>query len=256
MTTPDRLERFARHIVLPEIGGAGQAALVKSHVTLVGIGGIGSPALQYLAGAGIGRLTLIDDDLVSSSNLQRQTIFSQADIGRPKVEAARDWLETFDSALEVRPLAIRLEGENARPTIEGADLVLDGCDNFATRLAVSDACVAAGIPLLSAAVGRFQGQVAAFAGHLPQEPCYRCFVGDAFDAEDCDTCAEDGMLGAMAGWTGAFAAMQAIRVLLAGHASFGDPQWGRLHILDGLAPGMRTIRIAKDAACRTCGSAP
>lgn len=256
MTTPDRLERFARHIVLPEIGGAGQAALAGSHVALVGIGGIGSPALQYLAGAGIGRLTLIDDDLVSTSNLQRQTIFSEADIGRPKVEAAQEWLQAFDSALEVRPLAIRVAAESAGQAIEGADLVLDGCDNFATRLAVSDACVAAGIPLLSAAVGRFQGQVAAFAGHLPQEPCYRCFVGDAFDAEDCDTCAEDGMLGAMAGWTGAFAAMQAIRVLLSGHASFGDPQWGRLHILDGLAPGMRTIRIAKDAACRTCGSAP
>lgn len=254
MMTSDRLERFARHIVLPEIGGAGQAALTKSHVVLVGIGGIGSPALQYLAGAGVGRLTLIDDDAVSPSNLQRQTIFSEADVERPKVEAAQNWLEAFDRMIEGRPIAIRVEAENTKQAIEGADLVLDGCDNFATRLAVSDACVTAGIPLLSAAVGRFQGQVAAFAGHLPKQPCYRCFVGDAFDAEDCDTCAEDGMLGAMAGWTGTFAAMQAIRVLLSGHASFGDPQWGRLHILDGLTPGMRTIRIAKDAACRTCGS--
>ena len=255
MTTSDRLERFARHIVLPEIGGAGQAALVKRHVALVGVGGIGSPALQYLAGAGIGRLTLIDDDLVSPSNLQRQTIFAEADIGRPKVEAAQDWIRAFDSALDVRPLALRVEAGSAAAMVEGADLVLDGCDNFATRLAVSDACVVAGIPLLSAAVGRFQGQVAAFAGHLPGEPCYGCFVGDAFDAEDCDTCAEDGMLGAMAGWTATFAAMQAIRVLLGGHASFGDPQWGRLHLLDGLKPGMRTIRIAKDPECRACGSA-
>ena len=115
----------------------------------------------------------------------------------------------------------RVDAANAGALIAGADLVLDGCDNFATRLAVSDACVAAGIPLLSAAVGRFQGQVGAFAGHLPDEACYRCFVGDAFDAEDCDTCAEDGMLGAMAGWTGTFAALQAIRVLLSAHRRHG-----------------------------------
>jgi len=114
--------------------------------------------------------------------------------------------------------------------------------------------VAAGIPLLSAAVGRFQGQVGAFAGHLPEHACYRCFVGDAFDAEDCDTCAEDGVLGAMVGWVGSFAAMQAIRVLLAGASSFGDPQWGQLHLLDGLTPETRSFRIAKDPACQGCGA--
>jgi molybdopterin/thiamine biosynthesis adenylyltransferase len=123
--------------------------------------------------------------------------------------------------------------------------VLDGCDNFATRLAVSDACVAARVPLLSAAVGRFQGQVGAFAGHLPDSPCYRCYVGDAFDADDCDTCAEDGMLGAMAGWTGRSPRCRRVRVLLAGSGGIGDPQWGKLHVLDGLAPGMRTMRIAR-----------
>jgi molybdopterin-synthase adenylyltransferase len=113
--------------------------------------------------------------------------------------------------------------------------------------------VGLGIPVLSAAVGRFQGQVAAFAGHLAGQPCYRCFVGDAFDADDCDTCADDGMLGAMAGWTGTFAAMQAVRVLLYGKAALGDPQWGKLHLMDGLKPGMRTLAIAKDPACRGCG---
>lgn len=251
--SPYRLERFARHIVLPEIGGAGQAALAQSHVLLVGLGGIGSPVLQYLAGAGIGRLTLVDDDVVSISNLQRQTIFAESDIGRQKTEAARDWIKAFDGALDVRTAAMRVGRNSAARIIEGADLVVDGSDNFATRLAISDACVASHIPLLSAAVGRFQGQVAGFAGHLPGEPCYRCFVGDAFDADDCDTCAEDGMLGAMAGWTGTFAAMQAIRVLLAGHATFGDPQWGRLHVLDGLTPGMRTMHVVKDPACRGCG---
>jgi molybdopterin/thiamine biosynthesis adenylyltransferase len=138
--------------------------------------------------------------------------------------------------------------------VSGADLVVDGTDNFATRLAVSDACVMAGVPLLSAAVGRFQGQVGAFAGHRDDSACYRCFVGDAFDADDCDTCADDGMLGAMAGWAGSFAALQAVRVVLAGKAALGDPQWGKVHILDGMKPGLRTLSIAKDPACRTCGS--
>ncbi|PKB14693.1 molybdopterin/thiamine biosynthesis adenylyltransferase [Novosphingobium kunmingense] len=252
---PDRLDRFARHIVLPEVGGAGQVALAGACVVIIGCGGIGSPALQYLAGAGIGSLVLVDDDRVDASNLQRQTIFAEADIGRPKAEAAADWVGRFDGVLKVRAHAGRIDGENAAQILEGADLVLDGCDNFATRLAVSDACVRAGVPLTSAAIGRFQGQVANFAGHLPGESCYRCFVGDAFDADDCDTCAADGVLGAMAGMVGAFAAMQAIRVLLTGKATLGDPQWGRLHLVDGFAPSMRTMRIAKDAQCRGCSGA-
>ncbi len=250
--SPQRLDRFARHIVLPEIGGAGQVALAGKRVTLVGLGGIGSPALQYLAAAGIGTLTLIDDDTVDASNLQRQTIFSVRDVGHGKAVSARRWLANFDEALAVEIKDDRIDAGNAAALIAGADLVLDGTDNFATRLAVSDACVALGIPLLSAAVGRFQGQVGAFAGHLDGQPCYRCFVGDAFDAEDCDSCAEDGMLGAMAGWAGTFAAMQAARVLLEGVSSFGDPQWGKLHILDGMKPGMRTLSITKDPACKGC----
>ena len=249
---PHRLERFARHIVLPEIGGAGQAALASACVALVGLGGIGSPALQYLAGAGIGSLVLIDADAVDASNLQRQTIYRADQIGHRKAELAEVWVRAFDEELDVRWIDDRLTADNARGMLRDADLVLDGCDNFATRLAVSDACVALGIPLLSAAVGRFQGQVGAFAGHLPDQPCYRCYVGDAFDADDCDTCAEDGMLGAMSGWTGTFAAMQAIRVLLSGTGGMGDPQWGKLHVLDGLKPAMRTMTIAKDPACRAC----
>jgi molybdopterin/thiamine biosynthesis adenylyltransferase len=252
--SPARLDRFARHIVLPEIGGAGQVALSRKHVVVMGIGGIGSPALQYLAASGIGRFTLVDDDVVDPSNLQRQTIFTTRDVGHGKATSARRWLANFDEALQVDISDARVRRDNAAGLIQGADLVLDGTDNFATRLAVSDACVAAGVALLSAAVGRFQGQVGAFAGHLEGQPCYRCFVGDAFDAEDCDTCAEDGMLGAMAGWTGSFAAMQAVRVLLAGVSTFGQPQWGRLHLLDGMAPGMRTLAIAKDAACSGCSA--
>ena len=251
--SPARLDRFARHIVLPEIGGAGQVALAGKHIAVIGLGGIGSPALQYLAAAGIGRFTLVDDDVVDASNLQRQTIFTNRDIGHGKATSARRWLANFDDALDVTLSDSRISADNAENLIGGCDLVLDGTDNFATRLAVSDACVRAGVPLLSAAVGRFQGQVGAFAGHLPDSPCYRCFVGDAFDAEDCDTCAEDGMLGAMAGWTGSFAAMQACRVLLAGVSRFGQPMWGKLHLLDGMQPGMRTLSIAKDPACKGCG---
>jgi len=253
--SPERLDRFARHIVLPEIGGAGQIALAKKHLVLVGLGGIGSPALQYLAGAGIGKLTLVDDDRVDASNLQRQTLFNERDIGHGKAVIAKRWVTGFDPELDVQISDRRITLANAPDLVIGADLVLDGTDNFATRLAVSDACVAERVPLLSAAVGRFQGQVGAFAGHLAGEACYRCFVGDAFDAEDCDTCAEDGMLGAMAGWVATFAAMQAIRIVLDGVSTLGDADWGRVHLLDGLKPGMRSFAIAKDPACSACGSA-
>ncbi|RDC60801.1 putative molybdopterin-synthase adenylyltransferase [Alteripontixanthobacter maritimus] len=260
--SPERLDRYARHIVLPEIGGAGQFALSQAHVCIVGLGGIGSPVLQYLAGAGVGQFTLIDDGDVEASNLQRQTIYAARDIGHGKAVSARRWLANFDAALEVTLHDERVTSVNAEALIGTAQLVIDGTDNFATRLAVSDACVTQRIPLLSAAIGRFQGQVAAFAGHLEDQPCYRCFVGDAFDAEDCDTCAEDGVLGAMVGWTGSFAAMQAIRILLQGHAAFGGPTnggakgapWGQLHLMDGLAPSMRTMTLPKDPACRACGS--
>jgi len=257
MLAPDRLTRFARHIVLPELGGAGQVALAAAHVVLVGCGGIGAPALQYLAASGIGRLTLIDDDTVEPSNLQRQTIFAEADIGQPKALVAARWVARFDAAITAAPHTQRLTAANAGEPIAGATLVLDGCDNFATRLAVSDACVAACVPLVSAAVGRFQGQVAAFAGHRPGHACYRCFVGDAFDAEDCDSCAEDGVLGAFVGMVGAMAAMAAVRVVLAGAGIAGplaDPQWGRLHLIDGLAPSLRTMTLPKDPGCGACAA--
>lgn len=240
--------------MLPEVGGAGQARIMAAHVVLVGMGGIGAPALQYLAGAGIGRLTLIDDDVVDASNLQRQTIFTAADIGRAKAEAAAGWVERFDPALQVTAHRVRLDRGNVAALIAGADVVLDGCDNFATRLVVSDACVAAGIPLTSAAIARFQGQVANFAGHRPGHSCYRCFVGDAFDADDCDSCAAQGVLGAMVGMVGTFGAMAALRVILEGVSALGDPQWGQLHVLDGLKPALRTMRIVPDPACPACGA--
>jgi len=259
--TPDRLTRFARHIVLPEVGGAGQMALSQARVTMIGCGGIGSPALQYLAAAGVGTLTLIDDDVVEESNLQRQTIFSTADVGTSKVQAAARWIERFDPAISVTTHQTRITADNAAALIGAPTLVLDGCDNFSTRLAVSDACVKLAIPLASAAVGRFQGQVANFAGHLPDQPCYRCYVGDAFDAQECDTCAADGVLGAFVGVVGTMAAMSAIRIILgaAGVASFGgaslaDPQWGKIQLIDGLASSLRTIVLPHDPACQVCSA--
>ena len=248
--SPARLDRFARHIVLPEVGGAGQVRLAGARVAVIGLGGIGSPALQYLAASGIGRLALVDDDVVDVSNLQRQTIFTARDVGYGKAVSARRWLANFDDALQVDVSDARITPDNAAGLIAGTDLVLDGTDNFATRLAVSDACVAAGIPLLSAAVGRFQGQVGAFAGHLADQPCYRCFVGDAFDAEDCDTCAEQGVLGAMAGLVGSWAAMEVVRAI----TGFGPDPSGRVHVMDGVSPALRTIRIPKDPDCKGCAT--
>ena len=252
---PDRLERFARHIVLPEIGGAGQARLTKAHVILVGLGGIGSPALQYLAGAGTGSFTLIDDGKVEASNLQRQTIYREADIGCEKVAAGGCWLDSFDPAIEANRVVRKLDRDTAPATLSGADLVLDGTDNFATRLAVSDACVALGVPLLSAAVGRFQGQVGAFAGHLADQPCYRCFVGDAFDAERIATPVPK--MGCWARWPAGSAPSRPCRRCACCSprlAEMGEAMWGRLHLLEGLQPGMRTLTIAKDSACKACGS--
>jgi adenylyltransferase/sulfurtransferase len=246
----DQLDRYARHIVLKEIGGEGQAKLLAAHVVLVGAGGIGSPAIQYLAAAGVGRLTVIDDDRVSLDNLQRQTLFGTADVGRLKVEAAADAAERLNPDTRFRGTAERLTGANVAGLLAGADLVLDGSDNFATRLIVSDHCTAARIPLVSAAVGQFQAQIGTFTGWLPQYPCYRCYVGDAFDSEDCDSCSELGVLGAMVGLAGSFAALEAVRRI----TGFGEPAAGKLHVFDGLAPGMRTLRIVKDPGCAACGS--
>ena len=250
MTLSDaQLDRYARHIVLKEIGGAGQAKLLASTVALIGAGGIGSPALLYLAAAGVGRLKLIDDDAVSLDNLQRQVLFGSGDIGRGKSAVAGEAVQRLNPDVAFEGVAERLGAGNVAALLDGVDLVLDGSDNFATRLVVSDFCTAAQIPLVSAAIGQFQAQIGTFRGWLPDLPCYRCYVGDAFDAEDCDTCSELGVLGAMAGIAGSFAALEAVRAL----TGFGWNPAGRLHIFDGLAPAMRTLRIVKDPACRGCG---
>lgn len=247
--TPTQLARHARHIVLPEIGGVGVARLSAAHVVVVGMGGVGCPALQYLAGAGIGRLTLIDDDSVDLSNLQRQTLFTPADVGHPKAAVAAAWVQGFDPEIAVAAVTERITPANATELLAGADVILDGTDNFATRLLVSDTATALQIPLVSAAIGRFQGQIGTFRGWLPDAPCYRCFVGDAFDAEDCDTCAEQGVLGAMVGLIGSFAAVEVVRAI----TGFGEEPAGKLHLFDGLKPLWRTLRIAKDPGCKACG---
>jgi molybdopterin/thiamine biosynthesis adenylyltransferase len=244
----EQLDRYARHIVLKEIGGEGQKKLLAASVAVLGAGGIGAPAILYLAAAGIGRLRLIDDDKVSLDNLQRQILFGTADVGRAKATVAGEAVARLNGDVAFEPAATRLTRDNAAALLAGADLVLDGSDNFATRLAVSDWCTAARVPLVSAAIGQFQAQIGTFRGWTADAPCYRCFVGDAFDAEDCDGCAELGVLGAMAGIAGSFAALEAIRAV----AGFGDDPAGKLHIFDGLAPAMRTIRIVKDPACRGC----
>ena len=249
MTLTDaQLDRYARHIVLKEIGGEGQRKLLAATVAVIGAGGIGCPAIQYLAAAGIGALRVVDDDSVSVDNLQRQTLFGTADVGRPKTEVAGEAVARLNSDVRFEAKRERLSADNVAGLLEGAELVLDGSDNFATRLVVSDHCTAARIPLVSAAIGQFQIQVGTFRGWAADRPCYRCFVGDAFDAEDCDTCSELGVLGAMAGIAGSWAAMEAIREI----TGFGDEQAGKLHIFDGLQPAMRTIRITKDPACVGC----
>jgi len=247
--TDDQLDRYARHIVLREIGGEGQRKLLGSAVTLVGAGGVGSPALQYLAAAGVGRLRVIDDDIVSLDNLQRQILFGTADVGRHKAEVAREASNRLNPDVRFTETRERLTAGNAAALLTGAEVVIDGSDNFATRLIVSDTCTALRIPLVSAAIGMFQIQVGTWRGWEPDRPCYRCFVGDAFDSDDCDNCAELGVLGAMAGIAGSWAAMEAIRQIV----GFGGEAVGKVHIFDGLAPAMRTLKIAKDPGCRACG---
>jgi adenylyltransferase/sulfurtransferase len=244
----DQLDRYARHIVLKEIGGEGQRMLLTATIVLIGAGGIGAPAIQYLAAAGVGRLRVVDDDAVSLDNLQRQILFGTADVGRAKADVAGEAAARLNQDVRFEGVRERIGPDNAAEILAGADAIIDGSDNFATRLAVSDAATAMRIPLVSAAIGQFQIQVGTFRGWEPDRPCYRCYVGDAFDAEDCDSCAELGVLGAAAGLAGSWAALEALRAIV----RFGEDSAGKIHIFDALRPAMRTLRIVKDPACRAC----
>ena len=246
--TDTELDRYARHIVLKEVGGAGQAKLRGAVVAVIGAGGIGSPAIQYLAAAGIGRMIVIDDDVVELSNLQRQTLFGSGDIGAAKVDIAASAVERLNPGVVIEARRERIDAGNARDLIAGADVVLDGTDNFATRLAVADAAFAARIPLVSAAVGQFEGQLGLFRGWEAGKPCYRCFVGTDPDRAEA-SCAEAGVLGAMTGVMGSLAALEAMRAVI----GFGDDSAGKLLLVDALAFRFRTITLPKDPGCSCCG---
>lgn len=247
MLSDEELARYARQIVLKEVGGAGQVRLKEATVAVIGAGGIGSPVIQYLAGAGVGRLTIIDDDAVELSNLQRQTLFSTAEQDLPKAAQSGHAARRLNPLIKVRPLAVRLDAANAAELLADADVVVDGCDNFATRLAVADTALDLRIPLVSAAVGQFEGQLAVYRGWEPERPCYRCFVGDAPDRDEV-SCAEAGVLGPVTGVLGSLAALEAIRALV----PFGDDPVGKLLLVDTLAWRFRTLTLPKDPGCRAC----
>jgi molybdopterin-synthase adenylyltransferase len=242
----EELQRYARHIVLPQVGGIGQRKLKAASIAIVGAGGIGSAVIPALAGAGVGRLTIIDDDVVELTNLHRQPLFRESEAGQPKAELAAKFARGLNRHVEVRPIQERIGGGTARQLLAGHDLVIDGSDNFATRLAVSDACVKLDVPLVSAAAVQFQGQVGLFRSR----PCYRCFVGDAFDTDECDNCAELGVLGALTETVGGFAALLAINTIV----GIGEGQAGKLHLLDGERLAWRSIAIPADPACRACAT--
>jgi adenylyltransferase/sulfurtransferase len=242
----EELTRYARQIVLPHLGGPGQQRLKAARVAVVGAGGIGAAVVPALAGAGIGRLTIIDPDCADLSNLHRQPIYRSRDAGEPKAALAAQFVRRLNPFVEVAGVEHAITPTNAAALLAGHDMVIDGTDNFATRLAVSDACVPLRLPLISAAAAQWQGQVGLFLGR----PCYRCFVGDAFDANDCDNCAELGVTGALTGLAGNHAALLAIRFLA--QAGAADP--GQLNLIDGLAGTQRQLRIVADPGCRGCGT--
>ncbi|WP_022678725.1 HesA/MoeB/ThiF family protein [Sandarakinorhabdus limnophila] len=245
----DELERYARHLVLPEFGGRGQASLARARVAVVGAGGLGSPCLLYLAAAGVGRLTIIDDDAVALSNLQRQVLFETADAGEMKAERAASHLHALNPHVETVAVPLRLDADNVDALLAGHDLIIDGCDSFTTRVLVADSALAAGVPLVSGAVGPFDGQVAVFKGHDPALPCYRCFVGSPEDQPD-RNCAAVGVLGALTGVIGSLMAMEAIREL----SGFSPSSAGRITLFDAMAGRFRTLSLPKDPACPACSA--
>ena len=245
----DELERYARHLVLPEFGGRGQSSLARARVAVVGAGGLGSPCLLYLAAAGVGRLTIIDDDAVALSNLQRQVLFETADAGEMKAERAASHLHALNPHVETVAVPLRLDADNVDALLAGHDLIIDGCDSFTTRLLVADSVLAAGVQLVSGAVGPFDGQVAVFKGHDPALPCYRCFVGSPEDQPD-RNCAAVGVLGALTGVIGSLMAMEAIREL----SGFSPSSAGRITLFDAMAGRFRTLSLPKDPACPACAA--
>lgn len=248
--TPEERERYARHILLKEVGGQGQQKLIAARVLVVGAGGLGSPILSYLAAAGVGTIGVSDSDVVSLSNLQRQTLFRTEDVGRDKTEAAREALARLNPHVKINTYP-RISDDNAREIIGRYDLIVEGVDNFATRYALNKACIAAKKPLVSAAVGRFEGQLSTFKPFADPGvlPCYRCLVSEEPPREEQVNCAEEGVLGAVTGVMGTLAAMEVLKEVL----GVGESLAGRLMIYDGLSASFRTVALPADPACADCG---
>lgn len=243
---PDQLERYARHLMLKEVGGAGQAALLGAKVAIIGAGGLGGPAGLYLAAAGVGHITIIDDDVVEASNLQRQIQFTHRDRGKAKSTVMADTLIALNPDTSPTPVQNRLTGDNAPRLLEGHDIVLDGTDSFEARYATNEACHALRIPLISGALGRFNGQVSLF-DNQGDGPCYRCLVPEI--PPNAETCAEVGVVGALAGIIGSMMALEAIKYI----TGAGETLSGRLWLYNGLTCESRTVTLSRDPECETCG---
>jgi len=245
----DQIHRYARHIILPEIGGLGQARLLDSRVLVVGAGGLGSPVILYLAAAGIGTIGVIDDDVVELSNLQRQVLHATDRIGMAKVESAQAAVAAINPDVRVVPIKARLDRDNARAIIADFQVVADGSDNFATRFLVNDACRLEARTLVSAAILRFDGQLSTFR---PGGPCYRCIYREAPPEGQIPTCSQAGVLGAIAGTMGALQATEVVKELL----GIGESMAGRLLIYDALGVAFRNVRVKRDLGCPLCGDHP
>ncbi len=246
----DAAQRYSRHLLLPEVGPAGQARLKAAHVVLVGAGGLGSPVALYLAAAGVGTLTLIDDDHVELSNLQRQVLHGQADIGRLKVASARDRLLALNPGIKVHAVAQRLTTDNAAELLKNADVVVDGADNFATRHLVNATCHAQRKPWVYAAIQCFDGHAAVFDLREPGRlPCYRCLFPEAPDAQFAPNCAEAGVLGVLPGMLGTIQATETVKLLL----GIGETLSGRVLHVDALTMRIRESRLQRDPECPQCG---
>lgn len=244
--TDEQLLRYSRQIMLPGLGYEGQRRLLGASVLIVGLGGLGSPVSMYLAAAGVGRLILADFDAVELSNLQRQILHTSDRLGLAKVDSARAALSALNPDVHIEGVNGCLSPENLPDIVANADVVVDGSDNFATRFAVNDACFAAGVPLISGAAIRAEGQVAAFTGRFGG-PCYQCLYPR--DAQSEETCSENGILAPLVGIIGSVQATEAIKLL----AGLGEPLFGRLLVLDALAMAWRELRLAPDPSCPVCG---
>ena len=246
----DAADRYSRHLLLPEVGAAGQIRLGKARVALIGAGGLGSPAALYLAAAGVGTLTLVDDDKVEKSNLQRQVLHADARIGMLKTESAAISLSGLNPRVRVEVRSERLRAENVEALIRGHDVVIDGADNFPTRYLLDAASRQLGLPLVYGAVHRFTGQVSVFDPRRADSPCYRCLFPEPPAAEDAPNCAQAGVLGVLPGIIGLLQASEAIKLVL----GIGNPLVGRLLCFDALAATFRELRLPRDPSCPGCGS--